>query len=283
MHKQNGQAMTEFAIVATLVLVPLMLLLPILGKYLHSSQKTEQAARYVAWERTVWYREIPAYATVANNKNDTAIRNELSQRLFSSASTPINSQQSANHINENDFSSLFYTHNPNTRDKTLIFEPKDNNNNPTLISSTTSSASLDSINSRLTGFVFDRLEDIGFDLNNGGLVKSSVGIDLKMLTWHKEFDPNTYANNGNSTSNYKLQAHNYILTDSWNVSGPNHQDTMVKTLTPADRIAGVAGYIQDGFNILDLLFPWLEHLSNDLELGIVENEVVPEHRLKEYR
>ncbi len=278
-----GQAMTEFAIVATFVLVPMMLLLPILGKYLHSSQKTEQAARYVAWERTVWYRETPAYATVVNSKNDIAIRNELSQRLFSSASTPVNSQQSATHINENDFSSLFYTQNPNTRNRTLIFEPKDNNNNPTLISSTTSSSSLDSINSRLTGFVFDRLEDIGFDLNDGGLVKSSVGIDLKILTWHEEFDPNTYASNGSSASNYKLQAHNYILTDSWNVSGPQHQDRMVKTITPADKIADVAGYIQDGFNILDVLFPWLEHLSNDLELGIVENEVVPEHRLKEYR
>jgi hypothetical protein len=53
--KQQGQSMTEFVIAAATVLVPLFLILPILGKYSDVSLMAPQAARYVAWEHTVWH------------------------------------------------------------------------------------------------------------------------------------------------------------------------------------------------------------------------------------
>mgnify|MGYP001105901116 CR=1 FL=1 len=49
---QRGQALTEMAILSV-ILVPLLLLIPLLGKYAHLQQNTQQAARAAAWEATV--------------------------------------------------------------------------------------------------------------------------------------------------------------------------------------------------------------------------------------
>lgn len=52
---QMGQSMTEFVIVAATVLVPLFMIVPLLGKYSDINMTAPQAARYMAWERTVWH------------------------------------------------------------------------------------------------------------------------------------------------------------------------------------------------------------------------------------
>lgn len=56
-RRQRGQAMTEFVIAATYVLVPLFVAVPMLAKYLDIKQAAVQAARYEAWEYTVWYQD----------------------------------------------------------------------------------------------------------------------------------------------------------------------------------------------------------------------------------
>ena len=44
-RKQAGQAMTEFSIAATFVLIPLFLMIPLLGKFLDMKASTIPAAR----------------------------------------------------------------------------------------------------------------------------------------------------------------------------------------------------------------------------------------------
>lgn len=53
-----GQAMTEFVIAATFVLVPLFVFVPMLAKYIDFKHASIQAARYQAWEYTVWYNDL---------------------------------------------------------------------------------------------------------------------------------------------------------------------------------------------------------------------------------
>ncbi len=55
---QAGQAMSEFVIAATFVLLPLFVFIPLLGKYIDFKHSAIQAARYQAWEYTVWYEDI---------------------------------------------------------------------------------------------------------------------------------------------------------------------------------------------------------------------------------
>ena len=57
-HKRmSGQAMTELVVAATFILVPLFLIVPAFGKFVDMRHATIQAARYQAWEYTVWYAE----------------------------------------------------------------------------------------------------------------------------------------------------------------------------------------------------------------------------------
>jgi hypothetical protein len=51
-QRQKGQSLTEFVIVC-IILVPLFVLVPLLGKYIDMNHATIKASRYVAWERAV--------------------------------------------------------------------------------------------------------------------------------------------------------------------------------------------------------------------------------------
>ena len=53
----RGQAMTEMVICATFLLIPLFFIVPMFGKYIDMRHATIQAARYEAWEYTVWYED----------------------------------------------------------------------------------------------------------------------------------------------------------------------------------------------------------------------------------
>ncbi|MFT4563600.1 MAG: hypothetical protein ACI9BW_003356 [Gammaproteobacteria bacterium] len=52
-----GQAMTELLICASFILVPLFLIVPMFGKFIDMKHTAIQAARYEAWEYTVWYAD----------------------------------------------------------------------------------------------------------------------------------------------------------------------------------------------------------------------------------
>jgi len=91
---QSGQAMTEMVIAASFVLVPLFLLIPWLGKYIDLQHSAIQAARYEAWEYTVWYNDVateaPAGAVDQNGsqiampeKSIAELQAEARQRFFS--------------------------------------------------------------------------------------------------------------------------------------------------------------------------------------------------------
>lgn len=82
---QRGQALTEMAIVAA-VLVPLFLLVPVLAKYIHLRQTAQQAARGAAWEATV----TQDYG-IPNRPGQQAL---LLDRHFGSATAPILSRAS---------------------------------------------------------------------------------------------------------------------------------------------------------------------------------------------
>lgn len=99
---QYGQAMTEFAIVAAAVLVPLFLILPVLTKYGELSQTSVEMARYVAWERSVWHEpdKIPAGVEIVGGstfpaKTSSVIANEAKLRMLEAPDAPILSQSGA--------------------------------------------------------------------------------------------------------------------------------------------------------------------------------------------
>src|SRR5690606_1286849 len=96
-YKQSGQAMTEFVIGTVLFLMPLFLIVPMMGKYADVKATAAQTARYVAWERTVWYGGASSSVDwPGNSKSEADIRNEARQRVISFGSGITSDDKSAN-------------------------------------------------------------------------------------------------------------------------------------------------------------------------------------------
>ncbi len=79
--KQRGQATTEFVVLA-LVLVPLVLAVPLLGKYIDLMQTAEAASRYVAFEATVRPK-------TGAPKSDSEVAADVRRRFFSNSDAPV--------------------------------------------------------------------------------------------------------------------------------------------------------------------------------------------------
>lgn len=94
---EQGQAMTEFLISASFFLIPLFFGMSLIAKYIDIKQANVQAARYQAWEYTVWYAndvirlpisssngELMSGFTAANQpiKSTLETRNETKQRFY---------------------------------------------------------------------------------------------------------------------------------------------------------------------------------------------------------
>ncbi len=75
-HAQGGQALTEFLVVA-LVIVPLFLLIPLIAKYQDISNSTQLASRYVAFEATQFNDKVNAF------KSETVLADEVRRRFYS--------------------------------------------------------------------------------------------------------------------------------------------------------------------------------------------------------
>jgi Flp pilus assembly protein TadG len=80
-NRQVGNAMTEFAVLA-IVLVPAFALLPMLGKVANMNHTAIQASRYTAWEMTV-----------AKNKTEGQLTFEVENRFFADADILLDDKQ----------------------------------------------------------------------------------------------------------------------------------------------------------------------------------------------
>ena len=125
----SGQAMTETLITAVLVLVPLLLLIPLLGKYIDIKHATIQSARYQAWEYTVWYssddeRDAPLSSAERStgfvdgngnsldniSKTTAQTQIESRRRFFSETDTPITNGDKTGDWNKDERNRLWTDH-----------------------------------------------------------------------------------------------------------------------------------------------------------------------------
>lgn len=105
-RNQRGQAITEFNITAAFLLVPLFLLIPLLGKYIDIKHSSVQAARYMVWERTVWFEEAPKFTTSAAVKSVSILENETISRNFGDSDREI-SRNDKSDMTKNDINLLW--------------------------------------------------------------------------------------------------------------------------------------------------------------------------------
>lgn len=104
---QRGQSLVEFSVAAMFVLVPIGLGLPYLAKVADARHNMHEAARYAAWERTVWYEAHDKY----HLKSNADIKNEIAARILGKAESPIDSVEDKKKIapEKQEFHPFLYT------------------------------------------------------------------------------------------------------------------------------------------------------------------------------
>ena len=80
-RRQRGQATVEFTVLA-LVLVPLIIAVPLIGKYIDMMQAAEQASRYVAFEAA-------ARNSSSSWKSDAELAVEVRRRFFGNSDAAV--------------------------------------------------------------------------------------------------------------------------------------------------------------------------------------------------
>lgn len=91
MRLQQGQALSE-TLVAFVVLVPIFMLIPYLGKYLDVKHKAEEGARYAVWERSVFADPGASWDANENTKSDARLRAEIRARFVEEPRAAISAQ-----------------------------------------------------------------------------------------------------------------------------------------------------------------------------------------------
>lgn len=263
-YRQRGQAMVELA-VACVVLVPMFLLVPVVAKYGHIRQQSQQATRNAAWEMT---------ATDSHALMDRARLQAIAvDRSFDDADQAIQSAQRGGQRGEwnSPMLNTFSGRKLALREDLHVTGARDQRA-PGLLS-------------RVLGALPDELPG-EFPPNRDGYVEVTTRIDLRDLQT-SDGRPARYLAPFDNLG-LQMTGRQVLLVDAWNAAGSgvrqtgsNHRRSVMRqvdTLVPASNLRDLNGML-DAVGSLPL--PIVGKLD-ELDLGYVEPDIVPEDKLKRY-
>lgn len=308
--------MTEFLICASFVLLPLFLGISLFAKYIDMKQATIQAARYQAWEYTVWYANSGQPMTGFNAvsqpiKSTTQTRDESEKRFFSDpfredTSLEIRYDDYDTGWQENERNRLWTNHKSE-----YLYDGNANNASAATIASSEPTPTIPIVGDFMNvlfdiiDFAFSALGDlmglvgssVGFTaINTDGYAKATAAIPvlshpdfIDISTMHGDSDVNITALNPGSLV---IQADAGVLTDGWNAGGVDHTYNQaggtVPTVILKELFTAIPGF-STVWNVVSILSPELRlcnpgwpYASDDtgsLWLGHIDIDAVHPDRL----
>lgn len=270
---QRGQALAEMAILAA-VLVPLFLLVPMLAKYAHLRQTTQQAARGAAWAATVTQNYKTSTLDVQQQ------RQLLMDRYFNTADAPIKSAVADGQDNQARLGDTLL----NTFSDQPLVERSDIQLQPYKFEKQAG------LMEKVTGFIPEWLPGNFPPGEERELVTSELVVKARDLRT---------ANGGSATYlapldniGLEFKASHTLLVDTWNAAGngiegaasEGHERSVweqVRTLAPGSNL-DVMGDTLDDLEVLEII-PVLGAVAK-LRPGYGQDvvDVVPHDRLQPY-
>ena len=266
-NRCRGQAMTEFVIGSVLFAIPVFLLIPLMGKYLDIRATAVQAARYVAWERTVFYGGTSASVSwPANDKDDGTIQNEVRQRLFSVGTAIAGGDGSAGDWGSNGIKANWHN-----RDGSAMLASYN------AVGQSISNDDTPNIASDILSLIVTVTDAIGpFTLETKGLYTGSVsvGVTTEPINNSLSYDSADAFDPGPLT----FGESNVILANGWAAGGASHVKTQTQGLSPTSIFA--TDPVKTIFDVVKgvLAGASTQELWN-LDVGKIEPDVVPPDRL----
>lgn len=260
---QRGQAMTEFIVVALLLLIPLFIVLRIIGGMLAQQQNMDIAARYAAWERTVWHLSTPPGPGGAETvKSDDRVAREIDRRIFASDDRALYSADDDSYALD-----PFLSQVADGR-RTLLREESSDAG----IARYAQQASSESQPDGLVGALDEVFEILGgitrFDLNLNGLYRAEVSVALVDLMDAFRLDL-PFLNE------MRISRSNTIFGEAWTAGGPAQAQFLVSGLLPQQFLdSGLVDDMQQfvSYSPVSRELDWLS-------FGHVTIDPLPAHRL----
>ena len=242
--RQHGQATVEMVVLG-FVMVPLILAIPLLGKYMDIAQTAAIASRYVAFEGVVRHSS-------SNDgwKTDDELSVEVRRRFFSNSDAPIKTDDVAGDFNAHR-NTLWFDH----QSAALLPEFATN------VSVTTQRESL----AQPIGAVFND----SFDLSHDNLNTGAVQVKVADIEDFEPFD----------TLGLVITRSTTLLADPWAASGP--ASVKDKIAGDGSNLLGAFPYevLKIEASVLEPFINLLEFNSQAPEVGKVEPDRVPKDRL----
>lgn len=265
-HSQRGQAMTEFVVGTVLFLMPVFLIVPIIGKYLDVKSSTIQAARYVAWERTVWYGGASASVNwPSKEKSDAEIQNEVRRRIFSENSALSKDDKTATTWAGAGSKVLWYNRNGTTMLQNYgdVVTAVSNADSPGIAN--------DVLNLAIT--VADALGP--FTLEMKGMFTGQVSTSVSTSPINMSLSGNDSFNPGVLTFTDK----NVIVSNTWSANGKDHVREQTIGLAPLGIFQKEP--MKTILTVLQIVMtPFApEFAPGWLDIGKVADDIVPPDRL----
>lgn len=258
---QRGQATTEF-LIGAIAIVPILLMIPLLGKVSDVNHTAIEASRYAAWETTV---ATPAAKSVEVLTSETQRRFFEHPDLFiQTGQTPTGSNSDRNPLWTAGAESRLVTSSTQSIGLSLTREEEPGGVARTISDGLTLMAGI-------PGLFKD---DLKFDVEKHGLVTARIGVDVAANGFGFEAVQGCSAA---ATSSFSCVARqNVILTDAWDAATKEEVDARTKAFVPAaifedlTKITDVVGHV-----------PFIKEWGR-IEPGYVDSDVVPEDRLGPY-
>lgn len=290
---EYGQAMTEFLVSASFVLVPLFLGVSLLAKYIDIKQTAIQAARYQVWEYTVWYagnselrsgfdatEDIDGVGTITHVqpvKSLTETHQETRQRFFTNPGTELTTLPITDTDADSDWTNA--TRNPLWTDHqgNLLYSGVDGAASRLQNSEDTPTVpvlgDIVQVISDGIGFIFEIFGDlmgltgssVGFDaINNDAYAESTISMEVAVNPSFVASYDNIKGAAGTSdeltggTIDFNVSA--AVLSDAWNAGGKSHTYNQVGGTAPVTMLASLLDLIpgiSDIWNAVTIFAPEL--------------------------
>lgn len=276
---QHGQAMVEFLVAALFFVVPLFLAVVVIGKFGDVQNSANQAARYAAWERTVWYDDAGSVffeKNGSNHKTSTQINNEISARLINDRSLDVTT------IKNTDKSATSFVNgiDPLWRDTAGEKYLSQYGNHVTAVTRLQPSTNI-------ANGAISAISSLPLPQGVVGTLVPPVPGDtlaLSTVTFKKIADSSTAYRRlwpkdtvwGVDWEGVDFSASSGILSNTWAANGRNSTEAMVKMSVPTAQ--GLGTLIQT--TATATMAVWDPTLLGRLDMGKVAADVVPPDRLK---
>jgi hypothetical protein len=312
LYMARGQAMTELLIAAAFLLVPLLLLIPLLGKYIDIRHAAIQAARYEAWEYTVWYNNAAdgpdGYPNPLPLKNVNQTEAESMRRFFSRTDLPISGDDATTGWDLADRNPLWTDHRAQPLwDGALDTATLTDHNEPTpdLTGGIMSLLIdiLDTIFEALASALAMGGSSVGFTaINTDGYSISEVAAVVRvpdgLIDFATMHDAGVDASVDSFDLTFRSQA--AVLTDSWNAGGLEHTTNQAGGIVPTKLLQTLIddvlpSWVRDALDIMAIIVPellmcnpfynhpfdkpFVETQDGSLWLGYMDIDAVPPDRL----